>query len=239
MAQFPPKLFFRQLFDHLGSSTYTYLLADEDSKEAILIDPVKDQAERDEKLLGEFGFTLKYAINTHAHADHISATAILKSKLPGVKSVISTSSGGDADVHVKHGDVIRFGSFQLECLSTPGHTSGCTCFYFGAGNCVFSGDVLFIRGCGRTDFQGGSSEDLYDSVHTHLFTLGDTTVVYPGHDYKGMLMTTIGEEKRLNPRLGMGKTKEEFVAIMKGLNLPYPKLLDVAVPVNLKDGREE
>ena len=234
-------IIFRQLFDTSGSSTYTYVLGDPVSKEAVLIDPVKEMVERDLAVVNDLGLTLAYAINTHCHADHITGSGDLKKALPGLKSVIAKSSGARADVHIEHGDVVSFGDasnpINLEVRATPGHTDGCVSYV--CDDMVFTGDALLIRGCGRTDFQGGSSEKLFDSVREQLFKLPDDTRVFPAHDYKGRTMSTVGEEKALNPRLGMHKTKEEFVEIMRNLNLPYPKKIDAALPANLKCGIDD
>ncbi|OUS43381.1 beta-lactamase-like protein [Ostreococcus tauri] len=234
-------LIFRQLFDTSGSSTYTYLLGCPITKEAVLIDPVKEMVERDIAVVDGLGLKLKYAINTHCHADHITGTGDLKKKIPGLKSVISKASLARADMFVEHGDVISFGadssSINLEVRATPGHTDGCVSYV--CDNMVFTGDALLIRGCGRTDFQGGSSEKLFESVRNQLFVLPDETLVYPAHDYKGRTMSTIAEEKALNPRLGVAKTKEEFVEIMNNLKLDYPKQIDKALPANLKCGIDD
>ncbi|CEP00610.1 Metallo-beta-lactamase domain-containing protein [Plasmodiophora brassicae] len=231
-----PGLFFRQLFE-AQSSTYTYLLADRAAKAAILIDPVDVCADRDANLIRQLGFDLKYAINTHCHADHVTGTGVLKQMIPGTKSVISADSGCTSDVKVRDNDKIEFGKFWLECRATPGHTNGCISYVLrgpDATLAVFTGDTLLIRGCGRTDFQEGDSTRLYESVHKKLFTLPDDTLVYPAHDYKGFTASTIGEEKQYNPRLT--KTLPEFIAIMANLNLPRPAKIDIAVPANLKCG---
>ena len=231
---------FRQLFDTSGSSTYTYLIADPATKEAVLIDPVREMVDRDLAVVDDLGLKLKYALNTHCHADHVTGTGELKKRVPGLKSMIAKASTAQADEHFEHGDIISFGdpesALNLEVRATPGHTDGCVSFVFD--NMVFTGDALLIRGCGRTDFQGGSSAKLYESVHSQLFTLPDDTLVYPAHDYKGRTVSTIGEEKALNPRLGSGKTQDEFVDIMNKLDLAYPKRIDEALPLNLKCGVE-
>ncbi|WIA11128.1 hypothetical protein OEZ85_011271 [Tetradesmus obliquus] len=231
-------LIFRQLFD-AASSTYTYLLACSETKEAILIDPVLEQVERDLQLIDELGLNLVQTPNTHCHADHITGSGKIKSLRPGVKSSISANSGAAADIQLQHGDTIKFGTLELRVLATPGHTSGCKSFYLppvspGSPGLVFTGDALLIRGCGRTDFQEGDAGLLYDSVHSKLFTLPDDTLVYPAHDYKGRTCSSIAEEKAHNPRLS--KNKEEFVEIMNNLGLPYPKQIDRALPANLKCG---
>lgn len=221
----------RQLFDD-ESSTYTYLLWDKDTDDAILIDPVKSQVNRD--LIVATDFNLVYAVNTHCHADHITATGVLKTRVKGLKSVISKASGANADEHIGDGDKICFGNRHITALATPGHTEGCLSFLTDDNKAVLTGDALFIMGCGRTDFQGGSPETLYQSVHRELFTLPDETVVFPGHDYNGKTHSTIGYEKKNNPRLS--KSEEEFVEIMNNLDLPYPKMMDIAVPANMLDG---
>ncbi|XP_072930435.1 persulfide dioxygenase ETHE1, mitochondrial [Epargyreus clarus] len=221
--------FFRQLFDTV-SSTYTYLLGDMKTRDAVLIDPVLEHAERDATLVKDLGFKLVYAMNTHMHADHVTGTGKLKSILPGTKSVIGKSSGAQADVYVDDGEVVRFGGYELLAKSTPGHTNGCLTYICHDQSMAFTGDALLIRGCGRTDFQEGSSEKLYESVHTKIFTLPDHYTLYPAHDYKGQTATTVWEEKKYNPRLT--KSLKEFIHIMDTLNLPYPKMIDKALPAN-------
>lgn len=228
-------MFFRQLYD-ADSSTYTYLLADEESREAVLIDPVLEQVERDASLISELGLSLCYVLDTHVHADHVTGSTLLAERF-GAKRVLSERSGAVCpDLLVKQGDVVRFGKYALEVRETPGHTNGCLSFVSHDGGMVFTGDALLIRACGRTDFQQGNSDTLYRSVHEQIFSLPEETLVYPGHDYKGRTASTVGEEKRLNPRLGGGKTREEFVRIMAELSLPYPRKIDVAVPANLVCG---
>lgn len=214
-------LIFRQYFEPT-SSTYTYLLADAKTKEAILIDPVLETVDRDIQQITDLGLQLVFAVNTHCHADHITGTGQLKTKLEGVRSVISAHAGAQADIHFKEFDFLEFGSWRLYAIATPGHTEGCTSLVLDDFSRVFTGDTLLIRGCGRTDFQGGSAETLYDSVHQKLFRyLPDHCIVYPAHDYKGVLQSTIGEEKTFNPRLT--KPKADFVHIMNTLNLPDRK----------------
>lgn len=231
-----PDFFFRQLFDP-ESSTYTYLLADITSKIAILIDPVLEHAERDAQLIKELGFTLKYAMNTHLHADHITGTGKLKKLLPGCQSLISRSSNADADVHVTPTDVVQFGCHCLTIRPTPGHTSGCVTYVSESQGLAFTGDALLIRGCGRTDFQEGNAATLYESVHTQIFSLPDNFKIFPAHDYRGFTSSTVLEEKTYNPRLS--KSKAEFIKLMKNLNLPYPKKIDIAVPANRKCGIQD
>ncbi|XP_077289331.1 persulfide dioxygenase ETHE1, mitochondrial [Arctopsyche grandis] len=221
--------FIRQLFS-TPSSTYTYILADVKQKEAILIDPVLEEANRDAKVLEELGLKLKYAINTHMHADHVTGTGMLKKLLPGTRSIISKASGASADEYVNDGDTISFGRHQLKVASTPGHTNGCVTYILHEQGIAFTGDALLIRGCGRTDFQEGSPTILYKSVYEKIFSLPDNFTLYPAHDYKGMTATSVGEEKHFNPRLS--KSLEEFINIMNNLNLPYPKMIDKALPAN-------
>lgn len=226
---FSKDFLFRQFFDPI-SSTYTYLLADIVDKTAVLIDPVVEWVERDKKIIEELGLTLKYALNTHMHADHITGTGRLKVLLPGCQSMISRSSGAKADILLEPNDQIEFGRHYLRVKPTPGHTEGCVTYICDAQGVAFTGDALLIRGCGRTDFQGGSPEVLYKSIHSSIFTLPLNYRLYPAHDYNGRTVTTVAEEKALNPRLT--KTLEEFVNLMNNLNLPYPKMIDKAVPAN-------
>jgi len=230
-------LVFSQLFDS-ETCTYTYVLGCQDTKEAVLLDPVLEQKDRDLVVLRELGLKLRYVINTHAHADHITSGGLIRKELPEVRTVISKASGAKADWQAEPGEKVAFGRFALEALPTPGHTEGCVTWLLkGSPTMVFTGDALLIRGCGRTDFQGGDSGKLYDSVHSNIFSLPGDTVVYPGHDYKGRNVSTVDEEKRYNPRLS--KTKDEFVKLMSELNLPYPKQIDTAVPANMMCGVQD
>jgi sulfur dioxygenase len=231
-------MLFRQLFD-CDTSTYTYLLADETTREAIIIDPVLQQLERDLGLIQDLGLALRHALDTHVHADHVTALGALRERL-GAPTVMSARAGvGCADLLVKEGDTLTFGAHRIEVLETPGHTAGCISYAMCDRSMVFTGDALLIRGCGRTDFQGGDPHQLYRSVHDKLFALlPDRTLIYPAHDYKGRTVTSVDEERRLNPRLGGGKTCDEFVTIMNGLTLAYPKYMDIALPRNARCGRE-
>jgi sulfur dioxygenase len=237
------KMGLKQLFDD-ESSTYTYLLWDDVTKDAILVDPVDVQVERDLAAVKELGLQLVYGVNTHAHADHITGTGILKQKQQQtssnskvkLQSVISEASGAAADIKIADGDRIVFGSRFIDVRATPGHTVGCLSFVADDKSFVLTGDTLLIQGCGRTDFQGGSSSTLYDNVHAKLFSLPDSTVVYPAHDYKGRTSSSIGDEKETNPRLGKHTPKAEFEEIMANLNLSYPKKIDVSVPANMRCG---
>ena len=219
----------RQLFDR-NSSTYTYLVWDETTREAAIIDSVREQIERDVQLIRELDLTLKYALETHVHADHITASGLLRERL-GCKVGVHNRVGSDCpDIKLDDADRIRFGSQQLEVLYTPGHTDTDVC-YLGDG-VVFTGDILLIHGSGRTDFQSGDAARSYDSITGRLFTLPDLTLVYPAHDYNGFTCSTIGEEKRFNPRLGDGKSRQEYIDIMQGMDLDKPRLIDIAVPGN-------
>lgn len=222
----------RQLFDQ-DSSTYTYLVADPATGQAALIDPVREQVERDLKLIEELGLRLTYVLDTHVHADHVTGAALLRERT-GALTVASTKGAPCADVHVSHGDELALGTLSIRVLETPGHTDDSVSYLMDG--CVFTGDALFVRGTGRSDFQNGNPRQLYHSLTRVLFALPDETRVYPGHDYRGHSMSTIGEEKRFNPRVA-GKTEVEFVAVMEALHLPPPKHLQQAVPANRGCGR--
>lgn len=228
-------MIFRQLFDP-ETSTYTYLLADESSRQAVLIDSVLGQLDRDVTLLRELELEICYALETHVHADHVTASGRLREVL-GCKVGVSDVSGvANSDLRLQDGEIIRFGDEELEVVSTPGHTSGCLTYVCREAGLAFTGDALLVRGCGRTDFQQGDAALLFASVRERLFTLPDDTRIYPGHDYHGRMMSTVREEKRFNQRIGLDKSVDEFVSIMNGLNLAYPKQMDVAVPANLESG---
>ena len=221
-----------QLFDP-ASSTYTYVLFDQTSRDAVIIDPVNEQLERDLATLREYGLKLVWAVETHAHADHITSAGKL-AELAGARTAAPQGCGiGTAGVQLQHGDSLPFGSETLKALHTPGHTAGSMSFVWR--DHVFTGDTLLINGCGRTDFQSGSASDLYHSLTEVLFALPDDTTVWPGHDYQGRSHSTIGQEKSGNPRIA-GKSEAEFVAIMAALDLPKPKRIDEAVPANLTSG---
>jgi glyoxylase-like metal-dependent hydrolase (beta-lactamase superfamily II) len=218
------------------SSTYTYLIADEKSQEAVLIDPVATYIEQYIAMLDEQKLTLKYALETHVHADHITAGGLLREQL-SVKTGVSELCGATtADIQLNDGDVITIGNQKISVIATPGHTAGSVSFLYN--DRVFTGDTLLINGCGRTDFQGGSAEMLFDSISKKLFTLPEDTLVYPGHDYNSRRVSSIAQEKSINPRLA-SKTKEEFIVMMNGLDLPMPRLIDIAVPANRKCGLPE
>ncbi|KAK7492156.1 hypothetical protein BaRGS_00016630 [Batillaria attramentaria] len=221
------QLLFRQLLDY-KSYTYTYLLADPESREAVLIDPVIEMVDRDVALVRDLGLDLIYAVNTHVHADHVTGTGEIKKRVPGCKSVISKVSQAKADVHISEGDTLKFGRHSLECYSTPGHTDGCMSYVLRSQAMVFTGDAVLIRGCGR------DAGKLYDSVHAKILSLPRHFKILPAHDYTGQMSSTVGEELQHNLRLT--RTRDEFIKIMKNLNLPYPKQIDRALPANMVCG---
>lgn len=227
-------MLFRQLFDK-ETSTYTYLIADEQTKEAALVDPVLEQVERDYKLINELGLTLQFCLETHVHADHITGTGKLR-ELTNCRGIVPVNAHvGCADQSVKHDEVLQVGNIEIRAISTNGHTDSHMA-YLVNGSHVLTGDALFVRGCGRTDFQGGNAGILYDRVTQRLFTLPPQTLVYPAHDYNGQTVSTVGEEKRLNPRF-VGRSQEQFIDFMGGLNLPDPQKMMEAVPANQSCGQ--
>ncbi|PIQ28843.1 Zn-dependent hydrolase [bacterium (Candidatus Blackallbacteria) CG17_big_fil_post_rev_8_21_14_2_50_48_46] len=226
-------MIFRQLFDQ-ETWTYTYLIGDEVSGEALLIDSVDEKAERDARLLQELGLDLKYLMETHVHADHITGVSQLKALYPKARSIVSESGGAPcADILTKEGDQFKLGEIEIQVLSTPGHTNGCLTYL--VEDMAFTGDSLFIRGTGRTDFQQGDAGKMYDSITQKLFSLPAQTKVYPGHDYAGQSVSTISEEMLHNPRLA-GKSREEYIQIMENLKLPHPRKLAESVPANQRCG---
>ena len=224
----------RQLFDP-KSSTYSYLLWDEQSREAAFIDSVKEQVERDRQLIEELKLNLKYLLETHIHADHITGAGDLRKHFGAQVLVHKNSDSQCADKLLNDGDIIRLNQESIKVLYTPGHTN--TDISYVISGAVFTGDTLLIRGSGRTDFQSGNPGEAYDSITGKLFVLPDSTTVYPGHDYNGFTASTISEEKQYNPRVGNGKTREEYIKIMDGMDLPKPKMIDQAVPGNLQCGQ--
>lgn len=231
-------MIFRQLFD-ATSSTYTYLLGDEATHKAVLIDPVFEQHRRDVALMRELGLTLEYTLDTHCHADHVTGAWLMKNALDSRVGLSAAVGSANVDRALEHGDRVEFGKSALEVRATPGHTNGCLSYVTPDHRMVFTGDALLIRGAGRTDFQEGDPHRLYRSIHDQLFSLGDDCIVYPGHDYEGRTSSTIGEEKAFNSRIGGGAREEDFVGYMRNLGLPHPKQLDVAVPANMRAGKPE
>jgi len=231
-------MIFRQLFDP-QSSTYTYLLADSATREALLIDPVFEQARRDAALLEELGLKLAWTLETHVHADHVTGAWLHKKRL-GSRIALSRDSGADgADRALVDGDRIAFGKHGLEARATPGHTSGCMTYVLDGGKLAFTGDALLIRGCGRTDFQQGSPQRLFRSVRERVFSLPDECLIYPAHDYRGLTCSSVAEEKMYNPRLAESVGEGDFVGYMNHLGLAHPKQMDIAVPANLRCGKPE
>ncbi len=224
-------ILFRQLFDP-DTSTYTYLLADPLTRAGLIIDPVIDQSSRDLDLLRTLDIHLLYSMETHVHADHISGAAELR-EITGAQVVTGAGTKlSCADQLIADGEHLIFGDQVLTALATPGHTNGCTTYHWG--DRLFTGDTLLINACGRTDFQQGDPAVLYDSIQ-RLLTFPNETLVFPGHDYDGHQVSSIGQEKSINPRL-IDKSKEEFITIMNALDRPYPQRIDVALPANQRCG---
>jgi sulfur dioxygenase len=223
----------RQLFDP-ESSTYTYLVWDTHSREAALIDPVQERVYRDITLIRELGLKLKYTLETHVHADHITGSATLRQTFNSIVIVHENSRAKCADVFIKGGDFIPMGTHRIHVLYTPGHTDSDVSYLIPGA--VFTGDSLLIRGCGRTDFQSGDAGTLYDSITQQLFTLPDDTILYPGHDYEGRSFSSISEERSHNPRIGNNTGRDEFIKTMDTLKLDPPRRIHEALPSNLRCG---
>jgi len=229
---------FRQLFDS-QSGTYTYLLGDHESHQAVLIDPVFEQVRREAALIEELGLELRYTLDTHVHADHVTGAWLLRERL-GSQILIGKQSGAEgADRYLEHGERVEFGKRYLEVRATPGHTAACLTLVLDDESRAFTGDALLIRGAGRTDFQQGNAGVLYQSVHCRIFTLPTSCLLYPGHDYRGLTVTSVAEERQFNPRLGGALSENDFLGYMNNLGLAHPKKMDVAVPANLKCGRPD
>jgi sulfur dioxygenase len=226
-------MLFRQLFDP-ETSTYTYLIADPETREAVLVDPVIEQLGRDRTLIQELGLTLKACLETHIHADHITGTAELR-RLTGCQGIVpENAEAACADRFIRDGEVLQVGNISIEAIATPGHNDSHFAYWVNQTH-VLTGDALLIRGCGRTDFQSGDAGTLYDSVTQRLYSLPESTLVYPGHDYHGLTVSTIGEEKQWNRRF-VGRDRAQFIEFMAGLNLPDPKKIMEAVPANERCG---
>jgi sulfur dioxygenase len=225
-------MLFRQLFD-TASSTYTYLIACDASREAFIIDPVKTNCQQYIKLIKELNLQLIAALDTHLHADHVTGIGDLALNLHCQSMMGEQSAATGVGHRFKDKDVLVLGELRLQVIYTPGHTDDSYCFLMN--DRVFTGDTLFIRGTGRSDFQHGDPGVHYDSLQQRLLSLPPATLVYPGHDYHGMTVSTIGEEKQFNPRLA-GRSREEYIEIMTHLNLAYPKMMDIAVPLNQRCG---
>ena len=231
-------MIFRQLFDQT-SSTYSYLLGDERTRKAVLIDCVFEQHARDRALIRELELELVAALDTHCHADHVTGAWLMKAAL-GCRIGLSGAYGArHVDLPLSHGQDVRFGELALEVRATPGHTDGCLSFVCADATRVFTGDALLVRGAGRTDFQQGSASTLFRSIREQLFSLPDEFLVFPAHDYEGRTASSVGEERRFNPRIGGTVREEDFVGYMQNLGLPHPKRLAVALPANLRSGEPE
>lgn len=228
-------MLFRQLFDP-ETSTYTYLIADETTQEAVLVDPVLEQVERDITLLEQLGLTLRYCLETHVHADHITGTGKLRERTGCLGIVPENAIVNCADRWIKDEEILEIGDVKIQAIATLGHTDSHMA-YLVNGKQLLTGDSLLIRGCGRTDFQSGNAGLLYDNITQKLLTLPDQTLVYPGHDYQGRTVSTIGEEKQFNPRF-VGKDRNSFIEMMNNLNLPNPKKIAEAVPANQLCGNQ-
>lgn len=231
----------RTLLDE-ESHTLTHLLVDPATQKAALIDPVLEQVDRDLRLIDELQVELQWVLETHVHADHVTAAQALRRRTGARVGVGRATEVAAADHHFDDGELFKVGNFVLKAIATPGHTSGCTSYFLPEGPdgpAIFTGDALMVRGCGRTDFQSGDAATLYRSIHNKVFTLPPQTRVYPAHDYRGFGETTVGEEIRLNSRLGQERTQEDFVRIMDSLNLAPPKRIKTAVAANLKLGGED
>jgi sulfur dioxygenase len=231
-------LIFRQLFDP-QSSTYSYVVGDAHSRQALIIDPVFEQARRDAALVRELELTLVATLETHVHADHVTGAWLLKRQFGSAIVVSRDSDAAGADRYVAHGDRVAFGKRYFEVRATPGHTRGCVTYVLDDESLAFTGDCLLIRGSGRTDFQQGDARAMYRSVRSQILTLPPACLLYPAHDYRGLTVTSVGEERRYNPRLGGDIGEADFVGYMDNLGLPHPKQMDVAVPANLRCGRPE
>jgi glyoxylase-like metal-dependent hydrolase (beta-lactamase superfamily II)/rhodanese-related sulfurtransferase len=231
-------LIFRQLIDP-QSSTYTYLLGDSKTGEAVMIDTVFEQVRRDAALLNELGLRLTCTLETHVHADHVTGAWLLKRTLGSQIALAKASGAQGADRYLVHGDKITFGLRHLQVRATPGHTDGCLTYVLDNEGMAFTGDCLLIRGSGRTDFQQGDPHVMYRSVHSEIFRLPEDCLLYPAHDYRGLTVTSVGEERRFNPRLGGEIGEDDFAGYMNNLHLPHPKQIDIAVPANLRCGQPD
>jgi glyoxylase-like metal-dependent hydrolase (beta-lactamase superfamily II)/rhodanese-related sulfurtransferase len=233
-------IIFRQLFD-TDSSTFTYVLADPDTREAVLIDPVFERHQRDRALLEELDLKLLYTLDTHCHADHVTG-AWLMQQATGSKIGLSKRYGDmvqGSDLWLDHGDRISFGNRSLEVRATPGHTDGCVTYVLDDHSMAFTGDCLLIRGAGRCDFQQGNAHTMYHSIKEQIFTLPDDCLVFPAHDYSGRTVSSVSEEKQFNPRIGGQATEADFAGYMENLGLPHPRKMDIAIPANCRCGQPE
>ena len=229
-------MIFRQ-FEEPVSHTFSYLVGCEATGKCCLIDPVASESEAYLGIISNLGLTIDYTMDTHVHADHITAAYKIKN-VTECKSILHKNAGvGCADRLVEDLDEIKIGTKNIIVRHTPGHTDACVCFVMD--DRVFTGDTLLINGCGRTDFQGGDAGLLFDSIHSKLYSLADELLVYPGHDYNGERVSTIGKEKATNQRINSNTTRSEFIELMKNLKLPYPKAMETALPANLACGKDD
>ena len=228
-------MIFRQLFD-ATSSTFTYVLGDPRSGEAVVVDPVLEHRQRDSALLHELGLTPRTTLETHVHADHITGAWWLRQEFGCQIALAAAGEAQGADRQLRHGDRVSFGDRHLAVRATPGHTRGCLTYVLDNASLALTGDCLLVRGTGRTDFQHGDAHAMFRSIRDQILTLPAECLLYPAHDYRGLCVSTVAEERRFNPRMAESIGEEDFVGQMRNLNLPHPRLLDVAVPANLRVG---
>lgn len=231
-------MIFRQLFDPV-SSTYTYILGCPDTFQSVVIDPVFEQHARDTALIRELSLKVRYTIDTHVHADHVTGAWLMKQSEGAQIALSSVYGASDVDVELTDGMILAFGNCSLVAIHTPGHTNGCFTLVTSDRKMAFTGDTLLIRGAGRTDFQSGDVHKMWHSIREKIFTLPDDSLLYPAHDYMGRTVSTVVEEKQYNPRLGGDAREEDFAGYMNNLGLPHPRLIDQAVPANMKVGRPQ
>ncbi|MBX9809611.1 MBL fold metallo-hydrolase [Candidatus Gracilibacteria bacterium] len=229
-------IIFRQLFDE-KTWTYSYIIGDSISRNAVIIDPVLDKVDRDLGLLEELELSLVYILDTHIHADHITGSGILRQKTSAKIAMGNGASIAKPDILLNDNETLSIGDIIIQSLETPGHTNGCTSYL--VDDMIFTGDTLLIRKTGRTDFQQGSAEKLYNSIKNKIYTLPDSTIIYPGHDYTGQMMSTVWEEKRYNTRIKENTSLEELKETLDAMKLDYPKYIDVALPANMKLGLDD
>ena len=229
-------LLFRQLFD-AATGSFTYLLADVATGQGLLIDPVFEQHGRDLSLIQELGIELVACLDTHAHADHVTGSWLMHQATGAAIALAATAGAENVTLPLRHGDRVAFGSHHLEVRSTPGHTDGCLSYVLDDRSLAFTGDALLVRGCGRCEFQQGDAHMLWRSITEQLFSLPDSCLLYPGHDYTGRLVTSVVEEKAFNARLGGAATERDFVGHMQAMKLPHPHRIAEALPGNLRSGK--
>jgi glyoxylase-like metal-dependent hydrolase (beta-lactamase superfamily II)/rhodanese-related sulfurtransferase len=229
-------LLFRQLFD-AGTGTFTYLLADGTSRQGVIIDPVFEQHDRDLALIRELAIELVASIDTHAHADHVTGSWLMHEATGCAIGLAAAARAENVTLPLAHGDRLTFGGRWLEVRATPGHTDGCLSYVLDDQSLAFSGDALLVRGCGRCDFQQGNAHTLYRSITEQIFSLPESCLLYPGHDYTGRSVTSVAEEKAFNARLGGNATERDFVGHMENMKLPHPHRIAEALPGNMLSGK--